>query len=69
MCTHTGPGAFTCKCNPGFEGNAMTLCKESNGCNSSPCDAHAKCTSTGPGSYTCNCYDGWIVMDIVVLRH
>ena len=57
-CTSTGPGTFTCACNPGYAGDGFT-CTPIDACQTSPCDPNATCTSTGPGTYSCACNPGF----------
>jgi len=65
LCTKTGPGKFTCACNPGYEGNGIT-CSEQNAClPKSPCDPdHGTCTKTGPGKFKCSCDAGYEGTDV-----
>ncbi|WP_437284977.1 FG-GAP-like repeat-containing protein [Sorangium sp. So ce406] len=57
-CTNT-PGAFTCACNAGYEGDGVT-CTDVDECalGTDDCDTNATCTDT-PGSFTCACNAGY----------
>ena len=58
-CTNTGPGTFSCACNPGFEGDGEA-CEDVDECDleTDNCHPDATCTNT-PGSFSCVCNPGF----------
>ncbi len=58
-CTNT-PGAYTCSCNPGFEGDGFQ-CDDVDECveGTATCPAESTCANT-TGSYECPCNTGFI---------
>ncbi|KAL2250388.1 wall-associated receptor kinase 2-like [Sesamum indicum] len=63
ICTDsdTRLGGYRCSCFEGYEGNPYLEpgCKDTNECESSPCDPQGFCTNT-PGSFICSCPHGFI---------